>query len=293
MSDLITKMKEMFTRLWALLTAIFMLFTGLLQGGKPQENEGAELISEAQYVLDEAYLIGQGVATDGEYFYTSGAMSAVYMAGLGKIDMKTGEFTNKKLFALSSDFTSKGYDHIGGLSYYDGKLYAPVEDKEELYPLVLIYDAQTLEYTGTYYDCTCEYLDDGIPWCAADPDNGYLYTSTFHDAEVIVAFNLDDMTFSHLITLSEPVDRVQAGAYLDGKLYLNLDPHNEDKTKEVASVDVKTGAVETVFTRNTSGIETETEGIAVSRDSDGSLLFHIADYDKTVAVFLRTYKLVG
>ncbi|MCQ2462346.1 MAG: hypothetical protein MJ177_02935 [Clostridia bacterium] len=278
------------SRVWAMLTALITLITGAIQG-TPADIEGAHLVNETQYVLEEAYVMGQGLACDENYFYTSGAISALYMGGLGKIDRKTGELVQKKMFALSTEFTSKGYDHIGGIAYYDGKIYAPVEDKEEKYPLVLIYDAETLEYTGTYYDCTVEYLDDGIPWCAVDYDRGYLYTSTFHNAEEIVAYNLDDMTFSHIIPLSQPVDRIQSGAYLDGKLYLNLDPHNEDATKTVYSVDIETGGVSLVFTRNTSGIETETEGICVEKAKDGSVRFFIADYDKTVAMFLREYSI--
>ena len=274
-------------RAWAILTAFLTLFTGVAQG-TPKKTEGVELLNEKQYVLDDAYIVGQGLAGDEDYFYTSGAMSAVYMAGIGKIDRKTGEFVKKNMFALSSEFTSKGYDHIGGIAYYDGKIYAPVEDKEEKYPLVLIYDADTLEYTGTYYDCTVEYLDDGIPWCAVDGDRGYLYTSTFHDAGEIVAYHLEDMSFSHIIKLSENVDRIQAGSYLDGKLYLNLDPNNDEKTKDVFSVDVESGKVEKVFSRNTAGFKTETEGLYAEK-KDGELHFFIADYDKTVAIFMREY----
>lgn len=278
------------TRVWAVLTAVITAVTGAIQG-TPKKTEGVNLVSETQYVLEKAYVMGQGLACDEDYFYTSGAISALYMGGLGKIDRSTGELVQKKMFALSPEFTTKGYDHIGGIAYYDGKIYAPVEDKAEEFPLVLIYDAETLEYTGTYYDCTVEYLDDGIPWCAVDPDRGYLYTSTFHNAEEIVAYNLEDMTFSHIIPLSEPVDRIQAGSYLDGKLYLNLDPKNEDGTKTVYAADVETGEVSLVFTRNTSGFETETEGICVEKAEDDSVKFFIADYDKTVAIFMREYTL--
>ena len=39
------------------------------------------------------------------------------------------------------------------------------------------------------------------------------------------------------------------------------------------------------------GRDVETEGLTITRDENGKLLFHITDYDKTVSVYLRTYRL--
>ena len=50
----------------------------------------------------------------------------------------------------------------------------------------VLYDCKTLKYTGIYYDMSSEYLTDGIPWCAIDRENGYLYTSQFHNVGEIL-----------------------------------------------------------------------------------------------------------
>ena len=283
--------KTLLLKIWALIITVIAGITSLFQGNIT-DTKTLKLEKEMQFVVDEAFVAAQGLAVDGDILYTSGAISALYMGGLGKIDMNTGEFIDKKLGSIPSEFQKKGYDHIGGIGYLDGKIYAAVEDKAEEYPLVLIYDSNTLEYTGEYYDVTNEALDDGIPWCTVDADNGYLYCSKFRHANEILAYNLTDMTFSHYISLSEEVDRVQAGAYLDGYIYLNLDPHNADGTKEVVAVDVFSGEVKKIGTRNTGGFETETEGIAAYKTENGDLRLIICDYDKTVAIFIREYTFV-
>lgn len=276
--------------IWAVIMLVVMSITGMYNP-TPADTAGAELVHTYQYVLTDAFAAGQGITSDGEYYYTSGAISALYLASLSKIDIKTGEIVKQELSALPDSFRKKGYDHIGDLSYYNGMLYCPVEDRAEQFPLVLLFDAESLEYTGICYELDGSVLTDGIPWCTVDADNGYLYTGVFHNAGAIQVYNLSDMTFSHEIVLSESVDRVQGGDYLDGVLYLNCDPH--DTNKLVYGVDVATGETELLFDRNTTGFDCEAEGICVTKDAGGSLTFNITDYDKTVAVFIRSYKLAA
>lgn len=275
-----------------LLVAVLAGICGLISP-MPSSNADAKLVSQRQYVLDEAFITGQGLANDGEYFYSSGAMSAFYMTALAKIDAESGEVVKKNLSALPVEFTKKGYDHIGAISVYGDTIYAPVEDRAEERPLVLLFDKNTLEYTGTYYELDAEYLPDGIPWCAVDSDSGLLYTSPFRNSNYILAFNLKDMSFAKKIDLSEAIDRVQAGVYFDGKLYVNLDPNTPKGKKVVRSIDLASGEVADCFTRNVTGaFGCETEGITIRITPDGKMQFVIADYDKTVCVFMRTYELL-
>jgi glutamine cyclotransferase len=277
-----------FNAIWGILVAIFGFFSKNLEPVKP---EGFEILSNYTYIVDDAVYCGQGLANDGTYLYSSGAISSLYMTCLAKIDMNTGEFLLKKMSAVPEEFIKKGYDHIGDISYYNGFIYAPVEDLPEEFPLVLLYDAETLEYTGTYYELDPTYLPDGIPWCTVDAENGYLYTSPFHDADNIVAFNLSDLSFSHLIPLSEQITRVQGGDFVDGKLYVNLDTSGQ--YREVKAIDVNTGEVSLVASRDMEGINIETEGLTISKDAEGNMIFHITDYDRLYTVYLRQYKFVG
>ncbi len=266
------------------LTAVIMMISTLICP-TPSATETAEITNEFGYSLIDAFLCGQGLDEEGELFYTSGSLSAIKICCLGIIDKTTGEVIKENLDALPQEFKNQDYNHIGDISVQNGIIYAPVENEPETHPLVLLYDAETLEYTGTYYAVDWDYLKDGIAWCATDEN--YLYTSQFNEADRIVVYNIDDMSFSHTVELSETLFRVQAGDVLDGKAYLNCDPKDENKT--VYEVDLATGGVTLLFDRNTTGYDTETEGLSVMKDENEELVFTISDYNKLVSTFIRTY----
>ena len=97
------------------------------------------------------------------------------------------------------------------------------------------------------------------------------------------------MEFSHIIELSETVYRIQGGEVYDGILYLS----NDDKTGDdkILTVDVATGEVNTLCSRSLPSLAgNEAEGVTVFPMDDGTLI-HVLDYDKTVGVYVRHYKL--
>lgn len=266
------------------LTAFIMMISSIICP-TPASTETAEITNEFGYSLIDAFLCGQGLDEEGDYFYTSGSLSAIKVCCLGIIDKETGEVIKENLDVLPTEFKNLDYDHIGDLSIQNGIIYAPVENIPETDPLVLLYDAETLEYTGVYYAIDWEFLKDGIPWCATD-DN-YLYTSQYNDADKLVVYNLEDMSFSHTVDLSETLHRVQAGDIFEGKAYLNCDPKETNKT--VYEVDLTTGEVTLLCDRNTTGYDTETEGLCLERDEDGNMVVNVSDYNKLVSTFIRTY----
>lgn len=254
----------------------------------PPDTDTASVRHVKTYALDDAYITGQGYDSDDDFFYSSGAISAFKAAGVAKIDKSTNRIIAANYFALPKELKEKGSDHIGDITVQNGIIYAPVEDEAEENPFILLYSADTLEYTGICYELDTEFLDDGIPWCASD-DN-YLYTSTFHSTDKILAFNLSDMSLSHVITLSRQIDRNQAGDVFDGTLYMNCDPH--EGNKEVYAVDLATGETRLLFDRATTGLtETETEGMCVYSDPEGKVCFRIIDYNKIVSTMVREYVL--
>lgn len=275
-------LRPFLSTLTAVITSITMLFSPT-----PAATDSAEIVKENCYSLVDAFVMGQGLDEDGDYYYTSGSLAGIQLCCLGIVDMESGEIITDVIDALPQEFKDMNYDHIGDISVQNGIIYAPVEDKAEEQPLVLLYDAETLEYMDIYYVLDATYLTDGIPWCATDEN--YLYASEFNNPERIVVYNIDDMSFSHTVELSVPLARVQAGDVADGTLYANCDPHEGNKT--VYSVDLETGEVTLVFDRNTTGIDTETEGLCAETDKNGELVFHIADYNKIISTFIRTYVL--
>ena len=273
---------------WALFSAFIILLSGLINGGDITCSPNAELIRTDKFTLDEALLMSQGITTDGEYYYTAGSIAAIDLVGMGKWTVDGFEKVLYDHTAVPKELKKKyGSDHIGGISYYDGKIYAALEDESDTYNLIAIYNAEDLSYTGVYYDLGTEFLPDGIPYCAVDAENGYLYTSPFDEIDYILAYNLDDMTFSHKIMLSEHLCRIQGAEVYNGKMYMSYDV-SDSATEQVLTVDVKTGQVEKLFERTVSGRDHEAEGLTVYPMADGSLI-HIADYDKLVSVNIRHY----
>ncbi len=282
LGTIVSFLRPYLTTLTTILTTITLIICPT-----PADTDTATIESDNCYTLVDAFIMGQGLDTYDGYYYTSGSIASAQICSLAIVDMESGEIITDVLDALPQEFKDMNYDHIGDISVQNGVIYAPVEDKAEEQPLVLIYDAQTLEYTETYYVLDATYLTDGIPWCATDEN--YLYTSEFNNPERIVVYNIDDMSFSHTVELETPLARVQSGDVFNGTLYLNCDPKDGNKT--VYSVDLMTGEVTLVFDRNTTGFDTETEGLCVTDDENNELVFHISDYNKLVSTFIRTYKL--
>ena len=274
----------------SVLVTICMIFTGFMDAGDASSTPEVELVREDKLVFLDAFASGQGVTTDGEYYYTSGSLTAFGMTSITKWDAETMEKLLQNDKPIPQDYIDDyGSDHVGGISYYDGKIYAAVEDEAEKFPLVITYDASSLEIVDIF-ELPNDNLPDGIPWCCVDGENGYLYCSQFNEVNEILAFDLETMEYSHSIELSEQVVRIQGGEVYDGVLYLSSDiaDSNDDK---IMTVDVKTGAVKKLCTRSLPSLAgNEAEGVTVYPMADGSFI-HVLDYDKTVGVYLRHYKL--
>lgn len=281
-----------FDTIISLLMSICMLLTGFLDSGTPKSSANVELVKEEKLLFMDAMYSGQGVTTDGEYFYTSGSITAFGLAGIMKWDSKTMECVAQNTDAIPSEYKEYyGHDHIGGISYYNGKIYAAVENKAEDYPLVITYDCETLEMIDIFNVEPAELLPDGIPWCAVDAEKGLLYCSPFHDVESILAFDLETMEFSHEIKLSRMVTRIQGGEVYDGILYLSYDAESSN-TDQILTVDLSNGNVEKLCSRTVPSMAgNEAEGVTIYPMEDGSLI-HVLDYDKTVGVYLRHYKVI-
>jgi hypothetical protein len=279
-----------FDTILSLLMAICTLFTGFMDYGTPTVTSGLELVKEEQFELTEVAFAGQGIATDGEYYYASGSLTAFGVAGLIKCDAETMECVARNADAIPEVYKNNfETDHIGGISYYNGLIYAAVENHAEDFNLVMTYDADTLELVEVY-NMPNELLPDGIPWCCVDSKNGYLYCSQFNNVNEILAFDIETMELSHIIPLSEEVVRIQGGEAYDDVLYLSSDIKNSNDDK-ILTVDVNSGEVKELCTRSLPSLAgNEAEGLTVYPMEDGTFI-HVLDYDKTIGVYLRHYKM--
>ncbi len=279
-------------KIWSIITLPLLLIT-ILTSPVAKSTDSAELVSKNVFVFEKALLMGQGIATDGEYYYTSGAITALNLTALAKFTFDDMEMVDSHVNPLPEKCTDRGNDHIGGISVYNGKIYASVEDSDEyIHPCIVVFDCETLEPTGEIYDLPRDIFDDGVPWCAVDGETGYLYASKWTDIEKIYVYDTNnEMSYVKEITLNgiTPIHRIQGGEFYNGKLYLSNDIEDNGNYKNILSVDVENGKVEVAALRDVGGDNVEAEGLTFYPAEDGSVM-HVLDYNKVIGIFVHHYK---
>lgn len=267
----------------SIVTAVILIFVSVDEKNLPAP-DGAEIISRKRYTLLEYEATNQGLTNDGTYFYFSGKWK------LAKASIKTGRIELMNTDAIPEDLQEIGCDHIGGLSYYNGIIYAAVEDGPDYgRSFIVLYNAETLEYTGKYYEVPHELHLEGVPWCAVDVENNMLYTAEWSHATVLNRFNLDTLELIDTLELKGgEIDRIQGAEMHDGKLYLACDEENDQK--RILTVDVKTGEIGTAFTRNI-GAQFEAEDMTIVETDDGPVFYVLDRGERRKSINLTAYKI--
>ncbi|MCQ2480221.1 MAG: hypothetical protein MJ120_06215 [Clostridia bacterium] len=272
-------------------TTLSLIFSYLLGFSAPSVDGNVKIAGKDSLVGISALYAGQGLTADEDYYYTSGSVfnqkSGIGVQFLAKWDADTFKTVKMNLAPIprknKKDF---GSGHIGGISYYDGIIYAPVEGTDYSINFVYLYDADDLSLIK-YYDVSCDKLDDGIPWIAVDGKSGFAYCSRWGSTSTLLRFRLDDMSLDGTVQLSEEISRIQGGEFYNGKLYLSKDESHSTEEK-VLCVDVETGDVQTAFIPQMTGYDNEAEDITVYPRDDGSL-FHVLNYDKLLGLNIMHY----
>lgn len=276
-------------KIWSVITLPLLLIT-LLTSPVAKTTETSELVSKNVFVFEKALLMGQGLTTDGEYYYTSGSITALNLQALAKFRVEDMEMVKSRVNPLPDVCEDRGNNHIGGISYYDGKIYASVEGGDECYACIVVFDCETLKPTGEVYDLPNELYDDGIPWLAVNQETGLLYASKWTDAEYIRVYDIKDgMKNVDNIQLSEKIHRIQGGEFYKGTLYLSNDIEGYETYKRILSVNVENGAVEVAALRDVGGDNVEAEGMTFCETDDGAVM-HVLDYNKLIGIFVHHYK---
>lgn len=220
----------------------------------------------------ETFERSQGVTNDGENWYFSGKSS------LTKVNIETGETVLRNLspFEGLEEYNSS---HIGGISYYNGYIYAGVEDsKAYQYPLVAVFDAETLEFTGRKVVFDTSLMSNGCPWVCCDAEKGVFYIGECDDTKELYCYDLNTLEYVDTIPLGGVVDEIQGAEMYEGIMYAATN----DITRAVYEIDLEGGTVEKYFDRimyeyklidNFGG---EGEGITVLPMQDGTV-FHALD----------------
>ena len=253
----------------------------------------ARLTQEEVRTLIAASFMNKGLTNDGKYYYTSGSVSFAKYTALAKYEIDTLKRVKYKVFPVNWDLIKKGYDNIGGLSYYDGKIYAAMESKSgKASPCIAVFDAESLSYE-TSYDLPASWFPQGITWVAVDRDSGILYTCAWPSATTIHSFKVD-ATMAHVgeidVSGSATLDRICGGEVYQGELYLSQDMESS-RIDNVVRVALENGESEVFFTRDCGRSDGVAGDITVYRKRDGSM-FHICDYNGIIGVYLRSYSVI-
>ncbi len=257
-----------FNKIFSLLFSVMLLFTGGINS--IFEGDVYPYESEHSVVGLETLTRSQDVTTDGEYFYFSGK------GALEKVSLECDEIIALNHNAITDELKEKyNSQHIGGISYYNGIIYAALEDsKEWQHPIIALYNAETLEYTGVCYELPVDIQTRGVPWVAVDGENGVAYTGDSRNYTEIFKFSLEDFSFIEAVSLSEEVVKIQGGEVADGKLYAGTN----DMTRACFAIDLETGEAVKLFDRimyeyklidNFGG---EGEGLTVLEMEDGTYI---------------------
>ncbi len=284
--EILGKAAAAMRRLAALSLAAFMTFLSALTLGIDALSAGKR---HPEVSKDNVLLIGaaersQGITTDGKYYYFSSKWGLTKSELDGKTRVKSNPLAIPK--KLKDEY---GLAHIGGISYSkaDNCIYAGLEDSKVWeYPVVAVYDADTLNFTGRYYILDKALHTRGLPWVAVDNDRGLLITLDHSKkANELIFYDIaDNMKYVGSVKLSETVRSIQGAEMYGGMLYAATN----DDTQAVYKIDPKSGEVSKYFDRNlTKG--SEGEGITVLETADGAV-FHAIDMGPLfINAFIRHY----
>jgi Ca2+-binding RTX toxin-like protein len=183
---------------------------------------------------------------------------------LSNFDIKTG---------IPTELAAMGFDHIGDIDYYDGRVYISLDSEAGDYQNghVAVLNASDLSYTGELYelkgDPTNEH-DDVASWVAVDGEAGIGYGKEWQSGDTINVYDLDDWSFTGTLQMDKSLKNIQGAKVLDGMMYMAA----HDSTRSVYSIDLSTGHVEELFQLPTpSGGRTETEGLEVRKNDKGEV----------------------
>jgi len=284
--EILGKATAVMRRLAALSLAAFMTFLSALTLGIDALSAGKRHpeVSKDNILLIGAAERSQGITTDGKYYYFSSKWGLTKSELDGKTRVKSNPLAIPK--KLKDEY---GLAHIGGISYSkaDNCIYAGLEDSKVWeYPVVAVYDADTLKFTGRYYILDKALHTRGLPWVAVDNDRGLLITLDHSKkANELIFYDIaDNMKYVGSVKLSETVRSIQGAEMYRGMLYAATN----DDTQAVYKIDPKSGDVSKYFDRNlTKG--SEGEGITVLETANGAV-FHAIDMGPLfINAFIRHY----
>lgn len=232
-----------------------------------------------------AYFRSQGITTDGDTLFFSSKTTLIQT----EADAKT--VINANYSAIPDELAEKyGIKHIGGLSYYNGFIYAGLEDSKVWdYPIVGVYDAGTLELVD-YYILDCETVTRGLPWVCVNPKNGLLYCTDHskQPTKLLVYDTADGMKPAGEIPLSQTVAAIQGAEFYGGIIYAA----SNDETQAIYTINPSDGSVEKLTDRCLTQFS-EGEGMTIMIKGGKPVIIAMDMGPLFINAFVREYDIIG
>lgn len=232
-----------------------------------------------------AYFRSQGITTDGDTLFFSSKTTLIQT----EADAKT--VINANYSAIPDELAEKyGIKHIGGLSYYNGFIYAGLEDSKVWdYPIVGVYDAGTLELVD-YYILDCETVTRGLPWVCVNPENGLLYCTDHskQPTKLLVYDTADGMKPAGEIPLSQTVAAIQGAEFYGGIIYAA----SNDETQAIYTINPSDGSVEKLTDRCLTQFS-EGEGMTIMIKGGKPVIIAMDMGPLFINAFVREYDVIG
>jgi hypothetical protein len=170
----------------------------------------------------------QGVTTDGKYFY----FSQTHTAHLGSSPARRMLWRrDTELNEVASLDLSAHGDHVGDIDYFEGFIYAPMEDS--VHPRFLKIDVRgDMKVVDDHTVVIPNHPQTHNPWCAINPWNGLLYSSNFDHVTELYAYDPAKayQFVKKFELIGADVDGVQGGVFSrNGNLILSSDGYDEMK----------------------------------------------------------------
>lgn len=231
-----------------------------------------------------AYFRSQGITTDGDTLFFSSKTTLIQT----EADAKT--VINANYSAIPDELAEKyGIKHIGGLSYYNGFIYAGLEDSKVWdYPIVGVYDAGTLELVD-YYILDCETVTRGLPWVCVNPENGLLYCTDHskQPTKLLVYDTADGMKPAGEIPLSQTVAAIQGAEFYGGIIYAA----SNDETQAIYTINPSDGSVEKLTDRCLTQFS-EGEGMTIMIKGGKPVIIAMDMGPLFINAFVREYDVI-
>jgi hypothetical protein len=277
--------------------------SGAVDGAKAANADSWHATSNVEpYTGLDAAVRGQGIATDGEYFYFSGRL------GMGKQKVEGGQTKQNQTAIQMALTTTYGINHIGGIDYFAGFIIAPIEDgppkpssSRYQHPLLVLYDKDALTYSDRFVKLPLSYLPGGVPWVAVDAVARLVYAAPWNQDAVegtnrLIVFKLDDLLtlpkgsdllVHETVTLSQPLSHIHGEKMFRGLLYASVDTTGD---KSVYAIDPTSGTVSQQFQQNVGENDEVEDLAALDLGTGGQLhILNIGSGQNQATVYLRHY----